>query len=64
VIEPTLESEGRAAEFCLDAAIFAATRAPARHVMAGGVWVVRDGMHRNEAAIDAAYRRALADLSA
>jgi formimidoylglutamate deiminase len=64
VIAPTFESEGRAAEFCLDAAIFAATRAPARHVMAGGVWVVRDGMHRNEAAIDAAYRRALADLSA
>ena len=64
VIEPTFESAGRAAEFCLDAAIFAATRPAARHVMAGGAWLVRDGVHRNEIVIDAGYRRALADLAA
>jgi formimidoylglutamate deiminase len=64
VIEPTFESVGRPAELCLDAAIFAATRPPARYVMAGGEWLVRDGVHRNETAIDAAYRRALSDLAA
>jgi formimidoylglutamate deiminase len=64
VIEPTLESAARTAEFWLDAAIFAATRPPARHVMAGGEWLVRDGVHRNEYAIDDLYRRALADLAA
>jgi formimidoylglutamate deiminase len=64
VIEPTFESAGRPAEFCLDAAIFAATRPPARHVMTGGEWQVRDRVHRNETAIDEGYRRALADVSA
>jgi formimidoylglutamate deiminase len=63
VIEPTPESEGCAADFCLDAAIFADPRPPGRHVMVGGTWLVRDRVHRNEAAIDAAYRRALKALA-
>jgi formimidoylglutamate deiminase len=63
VIEPTPESEGRSPDFSLDAAIFADPRSAARHVMAGGVWLVRDGVHRNEVAIDAAYRRALRTIS-
>jgi formimidoylglutamate deiminase len=63
VIEPTAESDGHPPDFCLDAAIFADPRPPARHVMAAGVWLVRDRVHRNEAAIDAAYRRARKTLA-
>jgi hypothetical protein len=32
--------------------------------MAGGHWVVRDGVHRDETDIDAAYRVALKALAA
>jgi formimidoylglutamate deiminase len=62
-VDPTLESAGKSADFMLDAAIFATARPPARHVMAGGVWQVRDYSHRNESAIDAAYRAALKTLA-
>jgi len=64
VIEPTAEAFGMKPEFALDAAIFGAVRSPARHVMVGGVWQVRDGVHRDEAAIDTAYRGALMALAA
>jgi formimidoylglutamate deiminase len=64
VIEPTAEAAGLKPEFALDAAIFGAVRPPARHVMVGGEWVVRDGVHHDDAAIDAAYRSALQALAA
>jgi formimidoylglutamate deiminase len=63
VLDPTAESAGKSADFMLDGAIFATARPPARHVMAGGIWQVRDFTHRNETAIDAAYRGALKTLS-
>jgi formimidoylglutamate deiminase len=63
VIEATPETAGAAPDFVLDAAIFSPLRAPARHVMVGGGWLVRDGVHRNEAAIDTAYEAALQALS-
>jgi formimidoylglutamate deiminase len=61
VISPTPEAAGAAPDFMLDAAIFAAPRCPVRHVMTRGAWVVRDGVHRDEGAIDAAYARALGE---
>ena len=63
VIEPTAEAAGMKPEFGLDAAIFGAVRPPARHVMVAGEWVVRDGVHHDEAAIDTAYRGALRALA-
>jgi formiminoglutamate deiminase len=62
VIEATAETQGAAPDFILDAAIFAAARPVVRDVMTSGAWVVRDGMHRDEAAIDLGYARALAQL--
>jgi formimidoylglutamate deiminase len=64
VIDATPESEFQAPDFALDAAIFASPAAPARHVMAAGMWHIRDRIHRNEAAINAAYRTALKSFSA
>ncbi|MEJ0049513.1 MAG: hypothetical protein WDN04_28065 [Rhodospirillales bacterium] len=64
VIEPTAEAFGQKPDFALDAAMFGAVRAPARHVMVGGAWQVRDGVHRNEAKIDSGYRAALKALGA
>ncbi len=67
VIEPTFETAtlrgAEAPDFWLDAAIFAATQAPARHVMAGGEWRVRDGAHLGRDAILRDYRAALRRLS-
>jgi len=48
----------------LDAVIFSGNTTTVRDVMVGGRWVVRDGRHSDEAAIAAAYRAALARLSA
>jgi formimidoylglutamate deiminase len=62
-IDPTPETAHRDPDFWLDAAIFAAPRPRARHVMAGGTWQVRDFVHRDETAIDAAYRTALKALA-
>ncbi len=62
VIEPAPEVAGMKPDFWLDAAIFAASPAPARHVMAGGQWLVRDGRHVRRRAITAAYERALARM--
>jgi formimidoylglutamate deiminase len=64
VVDPTPETRGKSADFVLDAAIFATARPQARHVMAGGVWQVRDFAHRTEDAIDAAYAAALQKLAA
>jgi formimidoylglutamate deiminase len=63
VLQATPEAAAAGPDFVLDAAIFAAAR-PVRHVMAGGHWVVRDGVHRDETDIDAAYRVALKALAA
>ncbi len=62
VIEPTPETLGTHPDFWLDAAIFASDTRPARHVMCGGAWVVRDGAHVRQQAITVAYTRALAKL--
>jgi formimidoylglutamate deiminase len=42
----------------LDAAVFAAPSLPVRDVMTGGIWRVREGHHRDEKAVFAAFRRA------
>jgi formimidoylglutamate deiminase len=62
VLNTTPESAALAPDFVLDAAIFAAPN-PIRHVMANGLWQVRDGRHRNETEIDARYAAALQALS-
>jgi formimidoylglutamate deiminase len=51
-------------EDLLDAAIFGPARSPVRHVMVGGVWQVRDGVHRLRADARAHYRNALKRLLA
>ncbi len=62
VIEPTLETEMLGPDFWLDAAIFGNDARPARHVMSGGSWAVRDGVHSRQDSITGAYRRALKKL--
>jgi formimidoylglutamate deiminase len=64
VIQPTIETEMLGSDFWLDAAIFGNDYRPARHVMSGGHWVVRDGMHTRQDSITRAYRRALKKLFA
>jgi formimidoylglutamate deiminase len=54
---------GRAGDTLLDAWIFAGLGNPVRDVMVGGAWVVRDGAHRREAEIAAAYRAAIDRLA-
>jgi formimidoylglutamate deiminase len=48
----------------LDAAIFGPARSPVRHVMVGGVWQVRDGVHRLRNEARARYRNVLKRLMA
>ena len=64
VIQPTIETEMLGPDFWLDAAIFGNDSRPARHVMSGGHWVVRDGLHTRQDSITSAYRRALKKLFA
>jgi formimidoylglutamate deiminase len=64
VLDATPESAALGPDFVLDSAVFAAAARPVRHVMAGGAWVVRDFVHRDESAIDAGYRAALKALVA
>ena len=59
--DPALAVQGTGA--LLDAAIFGPCRAPVRDVMVGGIWVVRDGHHAQEASVLARYRATLAGLS-
>ena len=47
----------------LDAAIFGPCRAPVRHTMLRGLWVVRDGHHRDGDRIFARYRRTIERLA-
>jgi formimidoylglutamate deiminase len=47
----------------MDSFLFGGNRSPVRHVMAGGKWVVRDYVHRDEARIAARYRMAVARLA-
>ena len=44
--------------------IFAGNANPVRDVMVGGRWLVEEGRHRDEAAILAGYRTAIAELAA
>jgi formimidoylglutamate deiminase len=48
----------------LSALLFDATGPRARQVMVGGRWVIRDGVHANEVAIEARYRETLGRLRA
>jgi formimidoylglutamate deiminase len=48
----------------LDAAIFGPVRSPVRHVMAGGIWRVRDGVHGAREQTRARYRQVLKRLLA
>jgi formimidoylglutamate deiminase len=47
----------------LDAAMFGPARQPVRDVMANGRWIVRDGRHAEERAIEARFRRAMSALA-
>lgn len=47
----------------LSALVFGCGEPVARHVMAGGRWLIRDGVHENESEIDLAYRAALSRLT-
>ena len=62
VLSRTPETAASAPDFVLDAAIFAANRPRVCHVMTSGEWMVRNGDHKYEDAIDAAYARALRSL--
>ncbi len=64
LIEPTLETEMLPPDFWLDAAIFGNNSRPARHVMSGGRWSVRGGVHARQESIEIAYRRVLKKLFA
>jgi formimidoylglutamate deiminase len=55
---------GKQGDLLLDAMIFAGNANPVRDVMAGGRWLVQEGRHRDEAAILAGYRTAIAELAA
>lgn len=54
--EPALAGHG---ETVLDAAIFGPCRAPVKHAMLDGRWVVRDGRHHREDEVFARYRQAI-----
>ncbi|MDH3966367.1 MAG: formimidoylglutamate deiminase [Rhodospirillales bacterium] len=55
---------GKPDELLLDAMVFAGNDNPVRDVMVGGRWVVRERRHGEEAAVLAAYKAALAELTA
>lgn len=52
-----IDLEGRHAESLMDALIFNSGSCAVKNVMVGGKWVVRDGHHRDEAAIEARFRK-------
>jgi formimidoylglutamate deiminase len=54
---------GRSGDALLDAWLFSGNTTPVRHVMVGGEWVVRDGMHRSQARIAAAFARTMRRLA-
>jgi len=53
---------GQSVDVLLDAAVFGPCRAPARDVMTGGRWVVREGHHPNEDSVLARYQSCLRRL--
>ena len=54
---------GRAGDALLDAWLFSGNSTPVRHVMVAGEWAVRDGAHRSQQSIAAAYARAMTGLA-
>ena len=54
---------GRPAGDVTDSFVFSGNDNLVRDVMAGGKWVVRDGVHFHEQAISARYKRAIRDLN-
>jgi formimidoylglutamate deiminase len=59
VIGATAETASASPDFMLDAAIFASNGPPARHVMVGGAWKIRDLIHAQQDEIESGYRDAL-----
>ncbi len=55
---------GRRGHAVLDSWIFSGTDNAVRDVMVGGEWVVRDGRHSREEAVDRAYARVVRGLAA
>jgi formimidoylglutamate deiminase len=55
---------GREADGILDALVFAGNDRLVRHVAVSGRWVIRDGRHRDEAAVAERYRRVVTRLLA
>jgi formimidoylglutamate deiminase len=58
---PTLV--GHENEGLLDAWVFSGNRTPVRHVLVGGTWLVRNGRHRSQETIAAAFSRTMRRLS-
>jgi formimidoylglutamate deiminase len=54
---------GRSGDALLDAWLFSGNATPVRHVMVGGEWVIRDGVHRAQAPIAAAFARSMRRLT-
>ncbi len=50
---------GRDREDVIDGFVFSGNVSSVRDVMVGGVWVVRDGTHRDEGTVAASYRRTM-----
>ncbi len=50
---------GRDGEDVLDSLVYSGNVTPVRDVMVGGVWIVRDGAHRDQRAIAASYGRTM-----
>ncbi len=61
---PSRSRRPRAGDRWLDACVFTAGRAAVHSVIAAGATVVEDGRHRQRAAIEARYKRVMADLVA
>lgn len=58
--DPALAGHG---DTILDAAIFGPCRAPVRHTMLGGRWVVRDGRHHHEESVSSRFRAAMSRIT-
>jgi formimidoylglutamate deiminase len=55
---------GREGESLLDALVFAGNDRLVRHVAVSGTWLVRDGRHRDAAAVAERYKRVVTRLLA
>ena len=54
---------GHAGETLLDAWLFSGNATPVRQVMVAGQWVVRDGVHRAQGQVAAAFARTMRELA-